>query len=184
MRYPKEHNHQARHNLLKRGGSYAKKHGFSGSGVQVLAAAAQVTTGSLYKHFSSKDEFFAELVRKELDITAQMYEGLAGASAQQAQDAMANYLSLQHVKHPEKGCPLPALTPEIARADKSVRAAFQEGIVSLHQKLTGVTRDSDKAWALIAQNVGAVMLARAMKDESNQAELLAATLRVGLSHIA
>jgi hypothetical protein len=39
------------------------------------------------------------------------------------------------------------------------------------------TGSSDTAWALIAQSVGAVMLARAMRDETVRRELLGASAR-------
>ena len=183
MRYSKEHKEQARSKLLHSGGRHAKKHGFSASGVQGLAAAAGVTTGSLYKHFSSKDDLFSAIIEEELAIAAGMYEGLEAASPKQAMDALAHYLSIRHVKHPDKGCPLPSLTPEIARAGKVVRATFQSGLQELHSRVSKVVGESDHAWTLIAQNVGAVMLARAMLNEAAQAELLEAVFRVGAKNL-
>ena len=124
MRYPKEHKEQTRTRLLESGGSHAKKHGFGGSGMDSLAAAAGVTTGSLYKHFEGKSDLFAALIRAELQRTAQRFSAIARGDLEAATKALAAYLSLNHVKHPEAGCALPSLTPEVARADESVRDAF------------------------------------------------------------
>ena len=178
MRYPKEHKEQTRTRLLESGGSHAKKHGFGGSGMDALAAAAGVTTGSLYKHFEGKSDLFAALIRAELQRTAKRFSAIAPGDLEAATKALAAYLSLNHVKHPEAGCALPSLTPEVARADESVRDAFQSGMIAIHAIVADrFTGSSDTAWALIAQSVGAVMLARAMRDETVRRELLGASAR-------
>jgi AcrR family transcriptional regulator len=178
MRYPKEHKEQTRTRLLKSGGSHAKKHGFVGSGMDSLAAAAGVTTGSLYKHFEGKSDLFAALIRAELERTAQRFSAIAPGDLEAATQALAAYLSLNHVKQPEVGCVLPSLTPEVARADESVRDAFESGVIAIHAIVADrFTGSSEAAWALIVQSVGAVMLCRAMRDETVRHELLGASLR-------
>jgi AcrR family transcriptional regulator len=180
MRYPKEHKEQTRTRLLESGGSHAKRHGFGGSGMDALAAAAGVTTGSLYKHFEGKSDLFAALIRAELQRTAKRFSTIASGDLEAATKALAAYLSLNHVRHPEAGCALPSLTPEVARADESVRDAFQSGMIAIHAVVADrFTGSSDTAWALIAQSVGAVMLARAMRDETIRGELLGASARQG-----
>ena len=180
MRYPREHKEQARKRLLEGGGRHAKKHGFDGSGMDALAAAAGVTTGSLYKHFEGKSDLFAALIRSELQRTAQRFSAIATGDRGGAAKALASYLSLNHVKHPEAGCALPSLTPEIARADESAQDAFQSGVLGIHAIVADrFTGSGDSAWALIAQSVGAVMLARAMRDERVRRELLGAAARNG-----
>jgi TetR/AcrR family transcriptional repressor of nem operon len=179
MRYPREHKEQARRKLLESGGRLAKKHGFGGSGMDALAAAAGVTTGSLYKHFDGKADLFAALIRSELERTARRYAAIAPGDEGAARKAVEAYVSPDHVKHPEKGCPLPSLTAEVGRADHSVRKAFQEGMLELHASVDRICGSGDKAWTLIAQNVGAVMIARAMLDERFQRRVLAAVRRGG-----
>lgn len=178
MRYPREHKDQARKRLLESGGGHAKKHGFGGSGMDALAATAGVTTGSLYKHFEGKSDLFAALIRSELRRTAQRFSAIAPGDLDAAAKALAAYVSLSHVKHPEAGCVLPSLTPEVARADESVRDAFQSGMLAIHALVADrFTGSGDAAWALIAQSVGAVMMARAMPDERVRRELLDAAAR-------
>lgn len=74
--------------------------------------------------------------------------------------------------HPEQGCPLPALTAEVARADATVRAAFDDGLRAIHARLEFITGSGVKAWALLAQCVGAVMLARGALDPALQRVML------------
>ena len=179
MRYPKDHKDASRQRLVERSGSHAKKHGFSESGVAALAASAGVTTGALYKHFTGKADLFGALITAELERTEEMYDSFDPADEASVSRSLVGYLSLQHVKHPEQGCPLPSLTPEIARSDESVRTAYQTGLLDIHARLQRLTATSDGAWALMAQNVGAVMLARALLDEKLQRELLSAVRLAG-----
>src|SRR3990167_6295531 len=179
MRYSKDHKDASRQRLIESSGSHAKKHGFNESCMASLAASAGVTTGALYKHFDGKAELFAALIAAELERTAKMYGGFDPADDASAAKSLAGYLSLQHVRHPEQGCPLPSLTPEIARADDAAKAAYQAGLLEIHDKLLRLTATSEDAWTLIAQNVGAVMLARAIPEEKVQREILAALRQAG-----
>ncbi|MBA3595281.1 MAG: TetR/AcrR family transcriptional regulator [Polaromonas sp.] len=177
MRYTQEYKDSAKQRLVAAGGSHAKQHGFGVSGMADLAAAAGVTTGSLYKHFGGKADLFASLISAELKRTAQMYDAIDPADRAGAVKSITSYLSLKHVQHPERGCPLPSLTSEVARADPLVRDAFQQGMQEIHANVKKFTGSADDAWTLIAQNVGAVMIARALSDEKLQRELLAALRR-------
>jgi AcrR family transcriptional regulator len=179
MRYPKNHKDASRQRLIELGGSHAKAHGFNDSGMATLAAAAGVTTGALYKHFSGKSDLFAALVTAELERTARLYEAVDPEDRGSAAKSLMGYLSLQHIRHPEAGCPLPSLTPEIARADEAVKAAYQTGLLNIHAKVQQITASPDDAWTLMAQNVGAVMLARALSDEPLQREILSALRQAG-----
>ncbi len=179
MRYTNEYKAQARAKLVDAGGQHAKRHGFISSGMADLAAAAGVTTGSLYKHFSGKSDLFVAMITAELKRTADMYGAVDAASPDAVSRALVGYLSLGHVQHPEMGCPLPSLTPEIARSDDAARLAFEQGIQAILANVSALTGDTDTAWAVMAQNVGAVMLARAMRSESMQRELLNAVREAG-----
>ena len=172
MRYPKEHKDETRQRLLDSSARHIKQHGFAASGVDALAAAAGVTSGSLYKHFSGKSELFATVIAADLQRTALLFASIQHDDTEAARQAMTGYLSPQHLRHPERGCPLPALAAEVARADATVRAAFDVGLREVHAQLQPITGSSASAWSLIAQSVGAVMLARAALDPSLQQELL------------
>jgi TetR/AcrR family transcriptional regulator, transcriptional repressor for nem operon len=172
MRYRSDYKEQAREKLVAATGSHAKRHGFISSGMADLAASAGVTTGSLYKHFSGKSDLFVAMITAELKRTADLYKAVDPDDTVELSRALAGYLSLSHVLQPGTGCPLPSLTPEIGRADGIVKAAFEHGVQAIHANVKALTGDGNAAWAVIAQNVGAVMLARAMTSESLQRELL------------
>jgi len=174
LRYTRQHKQTSRSRLLEQGGGHAKRHGFAGSGVDALAAAAGLTTGSLYKHFGGKSELFAAIVRSELERSAEAFGDPASLDRTSLARALDRYLSLAHVDHPERGCVLPALTAEVARADAKVRAEFEAGVSAIHAVLGQATGSQDEAWVLLAQVVGAVMLSRAMQDDQVRRRVLAA----------
>jgi TetR/AcrR family transcriptional regulator, transcriptional repressor for nem operon len=179
MRYNTEYKEQARAKLVEAGGRHAKQHGFNSSGMADLAAAAGVTTGSLYKHFSGKSDLFVAMITAELKRTSDMYGAIDATNPVEVSRSLAGYLSLSHVKHPEMGCPLPSLTPEIGRSEDAVRLAFEQGVQDIHANVSALTGNSSTAWAVMAQNVGAVMIARAMQSEAIQRELLNAVRQAG-----
>ena len=175
MRYTKEYKEEAQRRLLVGSARCAKEHGFAASGVDALASAAGVTSGSLYKHFGSKSDLFASMLKVDLRRTAARFVKVEAGDTEAATKALTTYLSGEHIRHPETGCPLPALSAEVARADDTVRAAFDEGLRDVHTELVRVVGSPEKAWALIAQTVGAVMLARAALDPGLRKELLEAS---------
>jgi TetR/AcrR family transcriptional regulator, transcriptional repressor for nem operon len=172
MRYPSDHKLKTRERLLDDAARHVKKFGLAGSGVDAIAASAGVTAGALYKHFAGKTDLFAAVVAAELQRTAERFAAVAPGDGAAAKRALAAYLSLAHVRQPDGGCPLPALTPEIARADDTVRQAFQAGLDAVHAQVEKMTGSRTQAWALIAACVGAVMLARAMPGAKERGDLL------------
>lgn len=177
MRYSNEHKSAARSRILDRGARHAKKHGFRASGMDALAGAAGVTTGAVYKHFDGKSDLFAAMIEAELGRTERRFGTISPEDPSAIGKAWADYLSLQHVKRPEHGCVLPCLASEVATSGPAARAAFQAGLLRIHAIVERWTGSSDQAWTLIAQSVGAVTLARAMRDEQVQQDLLAAVER-------
>ncbi len=174
MRYPKEHKAQVRERLLEASGRHAKAHGLAVSGVDALAGAAGVTSGALYKHFNGKTELFGALIAAELSRTTQRFAGIDASDRAAIDQALRAYLSLRHVRHPEEGCALPALTPEVARSSGAVRDAFDAGLAEVHHQVARLLGSPQAGWSVLALCVGAVMLARASADPVTQRSLLEA----------
>lgn len=175
MRYPPTHKAETIQKIVKSAGALAKKQGFGTTGLDALTQAAGLTTGAFYKHFGSKDELLTAVVEHELQRTHRLF--FKDGQPTTALDVARVYLTSQHVDQPEKGCMLPALTPEIARASESTRTVFDEQLRALHAQLSQGT-PPDEAWAAMAMSVGAVMLARATNNPATQAELTEACLRI------
>jgi AcrR family transcriptional regulator len=177
VRYPKEYKEQARQRLVEGGARLAKKRGFAAAGVDDLAAAAGVTSGAVYKHFGGKSELLATIIEAELRRSAARFASVPAGDPAKLDQALAAYLSPEHVGQPELGCALPSLATDVARAGVEVRAAFEEGLLAVHAALKRHVRTDDTAWALIAQSVGAVVLARAMQDANVRQKLLRSVKR-------
>jgi AcrR family transcriptional regulator len=174
MRYSPEHKQVNRQRFLEAGAALAKREGFGNTGMDALMAEAGLTTGAFYTQFRSKTEFLHAIIEHELGKTVAAFEG---KSLPELQQALAFYLSPWHARHPAQGCPVPALGAEVARADMATRSAFEERLLQLHALFAAALGGNrQKAWALVSQAIGAVLLARAMATPAVQEEVLASVL--------
>ena len=169
MRYAASHKQETRERILDQAGALAKAKGFGTTGVDALMAAAGLTAGGFYAHFKSKSELLSALIDRELGRSRAMFEVDSDAALAKA---VKMYLSLAHVEHPQRGCPLTSLSSEIARADDAVRKTFEDRLLEIQQVVRARTADDAEAWSLIAQAVGAVTLARAMRSRAARKSLL------------
>lgn len=169
MRYSSEHKAATRQHLLETAGALAKEKGFGTTGVDALMAAAGLTAGAFYAHFGSKAEMLQALVRHEMERSLAVFGGQA---EQSMAAAVASYLSLSHVEHPERGCVLPALAAEVARADTAVQETFEQQLLAMKDRFSAQLGDEQQAWSALAQMVGAVLLARAMHSRSSRKAVL------------
>jgi TetR/AcrR family transcriptional regulator, transcriptional repressor for nem operon len=140
-------------------------------------ASIGLTGGAFYNHFPSKQALFEALVGEEVEKSTEMLAGNDASPVDHVARCLRNYLSSFHALHPEDGCVLPTLGPEIARADPEVRKAVEHAIKRIQKSWSSRTGDSDAAWALIAQCVGAIVLARTVESERTRKEILAASRR-------
>ena len=177
MRYPSTHKEETRKKLIGNARAIAKRGGFGTTGVDELMASIGLTGGAFYGHFSSKEALFAELVEQEIANSAEMLAGDESSPPDHVAKRLRSYLSSAHALHPETGCVLPTLGPEIARAAPEVRATVEEGLKRLQKSWSARIGDPDAAWALIAQCVGALVLSRAVESERTRKEILASSRR-------
>lgn len=174
MRYSAGHKEETRQRLVESSGAIAKRGGFSNTGVDGLMKAIGLTGGAFYSHFRSKSDLFSEVVRRELSQSPILARDgvLDQARLERCLDA---YLSLAHLRNPEAGCAIPALGAEIARADLQVREEAERWLCALQQAWAIAVGDGQLAWALIAQCVGALVVARMLASEEAQREVLEAS---------
>ncbi|MDM0032913.1 TetR/AcrR family transcriptional regulator [Variovorax sp. J22P271] len=177
MRYSSTHKQEVRDKLMASSRAIAKRGGFETTGVDALMGAIGMTGGAFYSHFPSKQALFEALISEEVDNSADMLAGNEDSPADHVARCLRGYLSSFHVENPDQGCALTALGPEIARAGPEVRKAVEASLKRTQKNWSDRIGDSDAAWALIAQCVGAVVLARAVESEKTRKELLAASRR-------
>lgn len=171
MRYSPDYKKNARAKLLAISGAVAKKDGFAATGVDTLMAAAGFTSGAFYSHFRSKADLLQAVVENELTRTVDIFSNKSPA---QIMLAIRQYLSLYHVEHPEQGCAVPSLSAEIGRADTPTKELFEHFIVQIKEQLQPALGNEQQAWAVMAQTIGAVVIARAMANNDTRQALLKA----------
>jgi hypothetical protein len=77
------------------------------------------------------------------------------------------YLSREHFDDREGSCPIVALPSDVARGGKAVKAAFRqvlEKMVDVFAANLGEPEARERALALVAMCVGAMVIARAVDD--------------------
>lgn len=170
----------SRERLIQAGGALAKQAGFAGTGLDALAAAASLTSGAFYAQFRSKAELLAAIVSHDMTLMRNTFDGHSPAGMRKA---MTRYLSLQHAENPAKGCSIPALGAEIARADIGTREKFEDHMLQLQSAFAEMLGDDQQAWVMLSQAIGAQVIARAMATAGTRQDLLDAVLQDALAQM-
>lgn len=161
-----------------------RKTGYDGTGVADLMKKAGLTHGAFYAHFASRDAMLAEAAdRAGAESIAAVADVIANAPPEHGLEAMLRaYLSREHVANAEFGCPLAALGSEMPRQAPEVRRAatrrIKEMIDLVGRQLPGWGQPGAHEQALftVATMVGAVVLARAVDEQTLSASICQAAL--------
>jgi TetR/AcrR family transcriptional repressor of nem operon len=183
MRYDTEHKARTRERILEEAAKAIRASGPEGVSVGGLMKKAGLTHGGFYAHFGSKDELVAEAIGHMFGGPYSNFAALTeGKPPAEALAAYVDfYLSARHRDARDRGCPLPALSGDLARMPVSARARFGEGAERLRKAIAGLLeamgRDDPETLAAsaIAEMVGAIALARATDDAARSDAILAAT---------
>src|SRR6201986_5045772 len=121
MRYRPEHKVEVHHKIVKDAPRRRGPRGLNGAAVAAVMRDTGLTHGGFYKHFENKDELLVESLRESFrDVTDKLVsaaeQALPGAAWK---EIVKTYLSLEYCDHAERGCPLTALAPDLARVDKT-----------------------------------------------------------------
>ncbi|MDH7974263.1 TetR/AcrR family transcriptional regulator [Sphingomonas sp. AR_OL41] len=190
MRYTNDHKAETRARVLKEAAREIRAKGPDGVGVAGVMARAGLTHGGFYAHFPSKDALVVEAIGEMFDSARRRAAPLAASDDPRgALRAYVDfYLSAAHRDARERGCPLPALSGDFARAEAPMRERFGLGIASLNGRIAtvldaiGVAEPESEATALMAQLVGAVALARSVGAGAQSDAILARTRAAIVAH--
>ncbi len=174
MPWPAGHKQRTRERIIEAAAAAFRARGIAGVRVEEIMAAAGLTHGGFYAHFAAKDDLLGPAIER---AAGEMLEMMSSATASAGDDrqlraAIDAYLSPGHVEHPERGCPVAALGPELARGQPKARRelsrAIRERLAWLRQLLPRTRRqDDDLAVGVLACMVGGIVLARAMGDKGS-----------------
>src|SRR3954454_4450042 len=94
MRYAPEHNEATRERILEAASRLFREHGIAAVGLAKIMAEADLTVGTFYTHFKSKEALFREALLRSLDARHETLEPvLRGADLELVVRA---YLSPEH----------------------------------------------------------------------------------------
>ena len=183
MRYRPEHRVEIHQKIVKDAARRLRAEGLTGAAVSAVMRDAGLTHGGFYKHFGSKDELVMESLREAFGAMA---NSLAQAAEQSPpgtawKTIVKAYLSPEHCDHAERGCPLAALAPELARTDKKMKAQILGELTRYKSRMLPFmpgrrAADKERAFVVIISTmVGAVAIARILPDQAIRARVLAST---------
>jgi TetR/AcrR family transcriptional regulator, transcriptional repressor for nem operon len=182
MRYRPEHKTEIHQQIVKDASRRLRAEGMAGAAVSDVMRDAGLTHGGFYKHFESKDALLLESLHAGF---AEVADTLAHAAEQsrlgQAWKAIVKaYLRPEMCDHPERGCPLPALAPELARADPGVKPKIVAELVQYKDRMVPYmpgrrATDKERAFfAIFSTMAGAIALARTLPVPATRKKVLAA----------
>jgi TetR/AcrR family transcriptional repressor of nem operon len=188
MRVTREQAAQNRERVLDAAAKLFRERGFSGVGVAELMQAAGLTHGAFYGQFESKEDLMAQACARAFEGSLERWRKAAARSPDDPLSAVvASYVTTAHRDEPGDGCVMAALGAEAAREGPAMRRVITEGTKSLLDVLSGLAPGQTKAEkrqraaAILAGMVGALVLARALDDEAVSKEVLRA-VRATASH--
>jgi TetR/AcrR family transcriptional repressor of nem operon len=181
MRYSPEHKVKIRQKIVKDASRRVRAEGLTGAAVAAVMRDTGLTHGGFYKHFENKDELLLESLREAFrEIT-----GNLSHTGEQSQPGIAwkaivkSYLSLEYCDHTERGCPLTALAPELARVDKKMRGQILTELVNYKDRMVPFmpgrrTADKERAFfSIFSTMIGAIEIARMLPEPAMREKVLA-----------
>ena len=182
MRVSREQAADNRRRILTAAARLFRERGIDGTGVDAITEAAGLTHGAFYSQFDSKEAVVAEALRLVLDESRDLWA--RDANGQDQSDALERiidrYLSRGHRDSPGAGCAVAALGSDMARQPGKIRDVFTERLgesLEILAKLVPAktaSRRYDAAIRLFSTMVGALILARAVRDEALSRRILKA----------
>ena len=181
MRYQPGHKAEIHRKIVKDASQRVRAEGLNGAAVAAVMRDTGLTHGGFYKHFASKDALLVESLRQAFrEIGDTLVHAAEQSPPGEAWKAIVRaYLRPEMCEHPERGCPLPTLAPELARVDKRMTPQIVAELVNYKNRMVPFmpgrrTADKERAFfAIFSTMIGAVEIARMLPDRAIQEKVLA-----------
>ncbi len=184
MRYAPKHNEATRERILEAASRLFREHGIAAVGLAKIMAEADLTVGTFYTHFKSKEALLREVLVRSLDTR---YEVLQHELLGDMETAVRAYLSPEHRDQSGTGCPVAALASEVARHPRATRRTFAshndptlDGLADWLTLRQGRTVSRADAAAFLGLLTGTLQLARVTPDRVESDAILEAGARAAL----
>ena len=180
MRYRPEHKAEVHQKIVEDASRRVRSEGLNGAGVAAVMRDTGLTHGGFYKHFGSKDELLLESLREAFrEIADHLAHAAEQARPETAWKAIVKaYLSLEYCDHAERGCPLTALAPELARVDKRMKGQIVNELVKYKDRMLPFmpgrrTADKERAFfSIFSTMIGAIEIARMLPEPAMREKVL------------
>jgi TetR/AcrR family transcriptional repressor of nem operon len=181
MRYGPEHKMETHKKIVEDASRRVRAEGITGAAVSAVMRDSGLTHGGFYKHFDSKDDLLLESLGEAFrEISERM--STTGEAAQPGTEWKAvvrAYLSPEHCDHAEFGCPVAALGPELARADRAMKVQIAGELTKYKSRMLPLmpgrrTANKERAYFLIFSTmIGAIQIARLQPEPAMREKVLA-----------
>jgi TetR/AcrR family transcriptional regulator, transcriptional repressor for nem operon len=183
MRYQPGHKADIHQKIVKDGSQRVRAEGLKGVAVAGVMRDTGLTHGGFYKHFENKDELLMQSLKESFrDIIDTLVRAAEHSPPGEAWKAIVKtYLGSEMCDHPERGCPLAALAPELARVDKRMKPQIVAELVNYKSRMLPFmpgrrTADRERAFfAIFSTMIGAVEIARMLPDPATREKVLGST---------
>ncbi|MGH9597790.1 MAG: TetR/AcrR family transcriptional regulator, partial [Edaphobacter sp.] len=181
MRYRPGHKAETHRKIVKDASRRVRTEGLGGAAVASVMRDTGLTHGGFYKHFGSKGDLIMESLSESFREVA---DTLVRAAEQSSSEAawkviVKTYLSQERCDHPERGCPLTALAPELARADQGMKRPILAELLNYKSQIQPFmpgrrTVDKERAFfAIFSTMIGAIEIARMLPEPAMRESVLA-----------
>ncbi|HEX3607968.1 MAG TPA: TetR/AcrR family transcriptional regulator [Candidatus Dormibacteraeota bacterium] len=152
------------------------RHGYTGTGLKQIVAAANAPFGSVYHHFpGGKAQLGEEVIHRSGRMYAELVTGVIDAAPDLLtgiEHAFAGAAAVMEATDYIDACPIATVALEVASSNEALRRAtaevFESWIRLIHQRLAGAGIDAGQARplaiALIQLLEGGFMLSRAARS--------------------
>ena len=176
MRYQPEHKAEIHQRIVKDASRRVRAEGLNGAAVATVMRDTGLTHGGFYKHFGSKDELLLESLREAFrEITGNLVRAAEHSHPEAAwKTIVKTYLSPEYCDNAERGCPLTALAPELARVDKRMRGQVVAELVNYKDRMVPFmpgkrAADKERAFfSIFSTMIGAIEIARMLPDSARE----------------
>jgi TetR/AcrR family transcriptional regulator, transcriptional repressor for nem operon len=183
MRYRPEHKAEVHQKIVKDASRRLRAQGLSGTAVATVMRDTGLTHGGFYKHFDSKDDLILESLHEAFQEIGDVLVGAAEKShTEEPWKAIVRaYLDPKLCDDAKIGCPLTALSPELARADKTMTGRILTELVTYKNRMVPFMpgkrlAERERAFfAIFSAMIGTVEIARMLPEQAAREKVLAST---------
>jgi TetR/AcrR family transcriptional repressor of nem operon len=180
MRYDPDHKSRIHRRIVRNASLQLRAKGLNGPAVTTLMKASGLTHGGFYRHFGSRDKLVIEAVEESMqELRDWLITAAKEAEPGEGWKAMVrSYLSLERCDHPDDGCPIAALAPDIARTRSVVKQRSSAAILKFRQEILPympgkhAEERATNFLAILSSMVGTIAIARTMPDPAVRQRIL------------